>query len=297
MWQKPVKGYNTMRGGLNIDPNNQSQSFLINRLKGQKAGAHLQFEEKFPADYEDTRLAGKTVHFDVKVIESYHFVKLPFGEELAKELENESLEEWKVKVEKDAQTHYGHFSNLCKRRSLLDALSEKHPFDVPDILEKREFDAIWAQLEEEERSGGSEGKTAEEVQQECQKLANRRVRLGFVVTHLGEALNVKVYQGDLEQAMWREAIRLYSQFGGESHRVVSDYYKNNPAAYNQLVSGILEEKVISALLERVTLKPVEISLEQLKEKVDGILPDFWEDFNQDSNQEECEHHEGCGHQH
>ena len=301
--KKEVKGYNTQRGSLTIDENNKDQEFLINHLRGHKKGDHLRFTEIFPSSYVDSRLAGKTVDFDVEILEVYHFVKLSVSEELAKELKFESLQVWKEKVLEDAKSHYQSFSTICKRRALLDALSTHHPFDVPDVMVEKEFEAIWAQLEESEKEGGAEGKTPEEVRSDCKALADRRVRLGFVVNMLGEAFNVKVYQGDVEKAMWRETLRLVPHYGQEAYKVVSNYYKENPAAYNQMISVILEEKVVSELLARVTLKAVPVTLAELKQKVDEVLPDFWEDFHvepkedaeEDAAPDACQHHEGCGH--
>src|SRR5204863_477013 len=71
------------------------------------------------------------------------------------------------------------------KRVLLDALDERHKFEVPPTLLDEEFANVWrtvvADLESQKRSFADESTTEEAAKAEYRGIAERRVRLGLVI--------------------------------------------------------------------------------------------------------------------
>ena len=72
------------------------------------------------------------------------------------------------------------------KRTLLDKLAETHSFDVPPGMVDIEFETIWNRLQEELKRGGPDaeeaGKSEDELRAEYRTIAERRVRLGLLLS-------------------------------------------------------------------------------------------------------------------
>ena len=119
------------------------------------------------------------------------------------------------------------------KRALLDRLAAGYSFAVPAGMVDLEFQAIWKQLEDEMKRTGqtfeSEGQTEEQARAEYHGIAERRVRLGLLLSEIGTSNEVKVEPQELQQAMIAQAQR----FPGQERQVL-DYFRNNPNALEQL---------------------------------------------------------------
>jgi trigger factor len=122
---------------------------------------------------------------------------------------------------------------------------------------EQEFRAIWRQISTELSSAGktfeSEGTTEEAARDDYRKIAERRVRLGLVMSEIGESNKIEVTEDEVQRALSAQL----RQFPGREQAVL-DYYKDNPEAIASLRAPIFEEKVVDYLLElvKVTDKPM-----------------------------------------
>lgn len=286
--KKQVKGFNAKQASLKIDLLDENFSFLFEKMIGCKKGDSIVFNQKFDQNFKNKNLASKDVNFNIKILNVLNEYKLEVSEELAKQLNFENIEAWKKSLKDEAYNHYHSFSNLCNRRRLLDVLAEKYQFAVPEKMVENEFNNIWNQLSEEEKTKDEDGKTEEEIKEECKKLSNRRVRLGFIMKKFAKELDIKVYQKDLDMEIMRESFRYGMQNGHDAINKVKKFYQENDQARDNLISMILEEKTVSTLLSKIKKKTVDISLVDLKKKVDEILPDFWKNFFVEEDKKQAE---------
>ena len=143
------------------------------------------------------------------------------------------------------------------KRQLLDALDERHKFELPPTLVDQEFDNVWQTVENDLKQQGrtfaDEGTTEEEAKAEYRKIAERRVRLGLVIAEIGDKNQIKVTDEEVQRAVVERA----RQFPGQEQQVW-EFYRNNPQALASLRAPIYEEKVVDFLLElaKVTEKKV-----------------------------------------
>jgi trigger factor len=238
------------------------------QLVGTKAGDAKVIEVTFPEDYTAPNLAGKAATFDVTVKEVAEPGEISLDDEFAKRLGLESIENLRDMVRKQIESEFGQATRQRVKRQLLDQLDSMHAFSLPENLVEQEFENIWRQvmhdIEHHGRSFEAEGTTEEEARGEYRGIAERRVRLGLVLSKIGEGAEVTVTDEELQGALYDQARRYRGQ---EKH--VIDYYRSNPDALQALRAPIFEEKVVDYILEfaEVTDKP--ISKEELLAEEEG----------------------------
>ncbi|MGH6736262.1 MAG: trigger factor [Methyloceanibacter sp.] len=226
-------------------------------LIGVKAGEARDVDATFPADYAETKLAGKTARFEVKVKEVAAPETPALDDEFAKSLGVESVDKLRETVKARMEQDRAMASRLKVKRALLDALNEAHAFDLPPTLVDNEFEAIWTQvtkdLEQSKKTFEDEGTTEEKARQEYHDIAARRVRLGLLLSEIGQRNQITVTDEEVNRALL-ERIR---QFPGQE-RQVYDFYRNHPEVLAELRAPIFEDKVVDYILElaKVTERPV-----------------------------------------
>ena len=91
-------------------------------------------------------------------------------------------------------------------------------------------------------------KSEDELKAEFRKIAERRVRLGLVLSEFGRTNNVQVTQDELNRAVVAQA----RQYPGQEKRIF-EIYRNNPDAVAQLRAPIFEDKVVDLLVGQVKI--------------------------------------------
>ena len=137
-----------------------------------------------------------------------------------------------------------------------------HSFELPPKMVEQEFDNIWRQIVGEMGQTGrtfeSEGTTEEAAREEYHKIAERRVRLGLVLSEIGENNKIEVTEPEVQRALSAQL----RQFPGREQQLI-DYYRSNPDAIASLRAPIFEEKVVDYLLELVKVTDKTVSREEL----------------------------------
>lgn len=236
------------------------------QLIGAAAGDDVKVNVTFPEDYQVDTLKGKPALFEVKV----HEVKAPKAVEIddafAKTLGLESLDSLKDAIKSQIAGELSFATRQQVKRVLLDALDERHSFDLPPLMVKAEFDQIWSQFEAEKSAGRlseeDKGKSDDELKAEYRKIAERRVRLGLVLAEIGRRADVQITNEEVVRALRQEA----SRYPGQERQVI-DFYTKNQAAMAQLRAPIYEEKVVDYILEKATVTDRTVTREELMKEI------------------------------
>lgn len=224
------------------------------QLLGAKAGDKIEVKVKFPDNYGAADLSGKDAVFDVTVHELKETVPAAIDDELAKKLGMENLDALRTSIKEEQEREFNTMSKMTLKRELLNALADAHDFEVPAKLLEREFETIWAQFEEQRKNPeagaepADEGKSEDEHKKEFREIAERRIRLGLLLSEIGRANNIEISQEDINRQLMTEARR---QPGREKE--VMDHYRNNPEAMEQLRAPVYEEKVVDFILEKAKI--------------------------------------------
>lgn len=232
------------------------------QLIGVKAGDKTVITVKFPDDYGATHLAGKEAKFDIVVKAVAQPDELKVDDEAAKKLGMESLERLREVVREQIESQYGNFTRQKVKRQILDALDKDYTFETPDRLVDVEFNNIWMQITSELKEAGQtfedEETTEEQARKEYRKLAERRVRLGLVLSELGNRENIQVSEDELQRAVYDQM----RQYPGQEKQIM-DFFRRTPDAVANLRAPIFEEKVIDFLLGKVKVTDKKVTAEEL----------------------------------
>lgn len=230
------------------------------QLVGAKKGDKKTVKVTFPAEYGNSDLAGKEASFAVTVQEVRRLKDVPVDDELAKSLGLTDLAELKKQARERIEKEYGAVARARVKRKLLDVLADNHNFTLPDSLVEAEFGAIWQQIEADIKADRldeeDKGKSEEVLKKEYRDIAERRVKLGLLLSEVGRQNNIQVPNEELSRALIQEAQR----YPGQQQQVI-EYYQRSPEALNQLRAPLYEEKVVDFILERAKVSERKVSPE------------------------------------
>ncbi len=239
------------------------------QLKGSKAGDAKVVAVTFPADYPSANLAGKYADFDVSVKEVRRGVEAEVDETLATKLGLDSLDKLREAARMQLTNQFGQASRAHLKRALLDALDGSHSFDLPTGMVEAEFKQIWTQVEQDIKAGNladeDKTKSEDDLKKEFRSIAERRVRLGLVLSEFGRVNNVMVTQEELSRAVMMQA----RQYPGQEQRIV-EIYRNNPDALAQLRAPLFEDKVVDFLCGQVKITDKQVSRDDLFKDPDDL---------------------------
>ena len=232
------------------------------QLVGMAAGEEKTINVTFPENYGAANLAGKPATFDIKVKEVAAPDELKIDDDLAKRVGLESLDKLRDAIRQQLQNQYAQLSRQRVKRQLLDQLDEQHKFDLPANMVEQEYDNIWRQVTGELAQTGktfeTEGTTEEAARADYRKIAERRVRLGLVLSEIGERNKITVTDEEVQRGL---AAQMRQAPGREKE--VLDFYRRTPEALASIRAPIFEEKVVDFLLELVKVKDKAVSRDEL----------------------------------
>ncbi len=238
-------------------------------MEGMKPGEERTIEVTFPDEYHAKDLAGKPATFDLVAKTLEQPTPAVLDDALATAIGFESLEKLREAVVQQIQREYDQVSRMRIKRDLLDALSKTAEFPVPESMVDQEFKQIWDRIEadrtadkldEEDRS-----KDEATLRSEYRTIAERRVRLGLLLSEIGRTNGIQVQPDELTRAMRAEAQRYPGQEGA-----VMDFFRKNPQAADNLRGPIYEDKVIDFILELAKLEEKIVSPEELSAEPEKV---------------------------
>ena len=259
-----AKGHNLKLGSNSFIPG------FEDGLVGSKVGKKVSVAVTFPEDYQAKNLAGKKAIFETTINEIKEDVELVINDEFAKTLGMADLKALKSAVSDQITKQHDQASREKSKRQILDKLADNISFDLPETLEKEEYNNIckamnpnskpdeaskdYIKNQEPEPDKGMK----KEEKQDASEIAKRRVRLGLLLSEIGRKNNIKVEEEDTRNAMMKEI----QKYPGQEKQVM-DYFKNNPEAQQQLSGPIFEDKIIDFILELANTKEKVVSLDEL----------------------------------
>jgi trigger factor len=97
------------------------------------------------------------------------------------------------------------------------------------------------------------------LREQYQNISKRRVRLGLLLTHVGETNDLTVTQEEINRAIMEQA----RQMPGQEQQFV-EFYRSNPEAQASLRAPIFEDKVVNYIIEMATVTERVLSPEELR---------------------------------
>ncbi len=250
-------------------------------LRGAKAGDERVVTAVFPNDYGAKHLAGKTAEFKVKVKEVAAPAKTEINDEFAKTIGFETLDALKEAVKAQLMEDIKTVSRAKLKKALFDAIDKAHQnFELPQSLVESELDDI-IEREKRKRSAAHRhdhghdhdhdddhdhehhhGEMSQEEEQALREkrraLAERRVRVGLVLSEIGRKHEITLTNAEIEKAV-RDYV---SQFSGYEKQMY-DYVQRTPEAQAEIRAPLFEDKVVDFLLALVKVEDKTVTQEEL----------------------------------
>ena len=252
------------------------------QLVGAKSGDTREVKVTFPADYPVENLKGKEAVFAVSVKAVRTAGETKVDDEFAKSLGLNDLEQLKGLIRDQLGQELNGLTRTHMKRQLLDVLAERHDFPVPESMVEAEFQNIINQLKHEASHEPDPQAALAEIERESadyRKIAERRVRLGLLLSEIGAANGVEVS----EQEMNRLIAQAASQYQGKERERFIQLVQQEPMFAAQLRAPLYEDKVVDFLFGKAEVTDRKATREQLEADLES--------------EEGHVHGPGCGHDH
>ena len=252
------------------------------QLVGVKANEQTTVSVTFPADYHVDYLKGRAATFDVTVNEVQTPRAMQPDDAFAKSMGLEGIGQLRDLMKAQIEQELNGLTRTHMKRQLLDQLAAAHDFPVPESMVEAEFEQIWRQLEDE--AGREEDPAAARAEMEKEKddyraIAVRRVRLGLLLSEIGQKNEVTISQQEMNQLIMQAA----QQYRPEERQKFVDYIQAEPMAAAQLRAPLFEDKVVDYLFENAEISERKVGREELEAAIES--------------EEGHVHGPGCGHDH
>jgi len=232
------------------------------QLVGIGSGETRTLKVTFPKNYASEKLAGQPAEFETTATLIEAPGETEINDEFAKTLGLESLDKLKEAARERLVAEFAGATRQRVKRALLDRLDDSHKFEAPPSLVGEEFNLMWNSIKAEMESSGKtfadENTTEEAAKEEYQKIADRRVRLGLVLSEIGEKNKITVTDDEVSRAVIERARQMPGR-----EKEVWDYYRSNANALAQLRAPIYEDKVVDFILELANVTEKKVSREDL----------------------------------
>lgn len=224
---------------------------------GMKKGETKDFTKKFPADFEDKEIAGKTKKLRV-TLTALKTRNLPdLDDELAQDVNEKykTLDDLKADIKKNMETALENKLKEIKSNGLLEKIIEKNAFELPESMIQAELESRWQMLAQRFRtdvaqleklivsSGQSKESMLKDWRGEAEKLLKSRV----IVELLLKEREITVTADEVEAEYARMA-----EGAGISVDEVKKHYAD-PRRKEYLIDDIKEQRLYAQLLEKCTL--------------------------------------------
>ncbi len=252
------------------------------QLVGAKANEQRVLNVRFPDDYNVDYLKGRDATFDVTVNEVQTGRDAGLDDDFAKSMGLEGIGQLRELIKGQLRQELDGLVRTYMKRQLLDELAARHDFPVPASMVEAEFDQIWQQLEHEaghEADPEAARADMEKDRDDYRAIAERRVRLGLLLSDIGQKNGIEVSQQEMNQLVAQAA----QQYRPEDRQRFSEYVRENPMAGAQLRAPLYEDKVVDFLFSTAQLRERAASREELQAAIEA--------------EEGHIHGPGCGHDH
>jgi trigger factor len=252
------------------------------QLVGVKANDEKVIKVTFPEDYNAEYLKGKDATFDLVINEIRVAKEAKADDEFAKSLGLEGIEQLRNLLKSNIEQEFNQLTRTHMKRRLLDELAARHDFDVPPSMVEAEFQQIWQQLEHEaghEADPAAALKEMEADKDDYRAIAVRRVRLGLLLSEIGQANGVEVSQQEMSRLMMQAA----QQYDPKDRERFMEYVSNDAMAAAQIRAPLYEDKVVDFLFSTAEITDRAVTREELEAEIEA--------------EEGHVHGPGCGHDH
>ncbi len=219
-------------------------------LRGASAGETRTFDVAYPADFNDPRLAGKTVEYKVE-IKSIKQKSLPeLNDDFARSLGDfDNLDALKQQIREGMEAEKKHHAEHEAKEKLMDELVRRNEFPVPESMVDRQIDL---RLERGLRALAAQGLSAEQMKKMDlprlragqREAAVKEVKASLILEKIAETEKIEVSDDEIA----KEIDALARQTKQSSEEIRSRLTRDG--ALDRIRNRIRNEKALDFLYRR-----------------------------------------------
>lgn len=201
-------------------------------LIGMTSGQEKEFQLKMPEDHPRKDLAGQELTFRVKVKELKQKVLPTLGDEFAKEMGFQGVEELKQKVREDLKKRFEEEYQGLLRQKALETLLEENPVEVPESLVRLRAGELFERIRV--RVGGIPEEKVKEVFGQCLSIAERELKVAYLVEEIAKLEGIEVREEEVEAQLEASG--------------VPEAMRSSPSLRAQVKGDLLRQKVFDLII-------------------------------------------------
>jgi trigger factor len=225
-------------------------------ITGATAGEHKTVAVRYPDEYHNKDLAGRTAEFSVHVKKVEEKQLPPLDDAFCREygVNEGGVEQLLSEVADNMRRELNENVRARLRQQLFDRLLEANPLDVPKALVDQQVREM--QVDTARRMGAKDASQVPPPDAFVEP-ARRRVALGLLIGELVRTQGLQVDRGRVD-ARLAELVATYPD-----PDAILKAYRQNPDAMRQVESMVLEDQVVDYLLERAKVTEQPSSFKEL----------------------------------
>jgi trigger factor len=244
-----IEGGQGKEYGLMLEEGQMIPGF-VDGVIGMKKGDEKDVDVTFPKDYHKKDIAGAKANVHFKLHDVYEVVLPDLSEEMAKELNFDSLEKLKEAIRANIMKELEHEAQQKFEVDVIDEIVGKSTIDeLPDQLIDEETDKMLRELEHDVKQRGMQfddylkhvKKSREEMKKELGTNAQRRLKAALTAREIAVAENITVEAAEVEKEL------------SELRKA----YENVPEAMEQLSSSGQHERIENMLMQKHMFEKLE----------------------------------------
>jgi trigger factor len=231
-------------------------------LIGLETGANKTFSVTFPADYDNTKLAGKLAEFEVDVIKVEEPVLPEIDEEFVKAygIEDGSVESFRDDVKNNMERELEQALRAKLKSAVMDALYEKFPLTVPNTLVDMEIEHLMKPYIETAKRQKMKLEDLKLPRDAFEGQAKRRVALGLILSEIIQKNAIK-----LDDNKVRSTIEDMATSYEHPEDVVNWYYSDK-SRLSDVQQMVLEDQAIEWLVAQAKVSEQTVNFSDVMDR-------------------------------
>jgi trigger factor len=226
---------------------------------GLKVGESKTFPLAFPEDYHGKDVAGKTAEFTI-TLKKLEWAHLPeVDAEFAKSLgiEDGSVEKMREDIKVNLEREVNARIKARNKEAVMDALVKSTEMDVPKVMIEQDSQRLAEQTRQDMAQRGMDVKSLPFPADLFATKAERRVRLGLILSQLVQDNNLQATQEQVK-AQIEDFAQSY-----EDPKEVLKYYYSDRRRLGEIEALVLEENVVNYVLGKAKVTTKDIAFDEL----------------------------------
>jgi trigger factor len=228
---------------------NRFNADIERQLVGVKKGEEKSIEVTFPQEFGNPLVAGKTILFEVKVLDIKERVLPDLDDEFARDLggDFQTLQDLKTKLKEQVTEEESRRIERNLNEQIQQKLIESHEFETPrslvDLQTRKMMNNLENNLLQQGLNFESVGIVPESMAEKYQVQAEKQVKASLLLRSIAEKESIVVEEPELNEALEKIAKQM-----GQNTESIKEIYSDNNMMEN-LRGRLLEEKTLKFIVE------------------------------------------------